>query len=107
MLEYDFDNPVHRQRRCRPPPPLEGEILTPEPEPTIVRVDVRHRRRSIAPRVVTIGALVIVVLILFRSPGALILLAALVPPTMWIAAGVIVAILTLMAIISKVRGHPF
>jgi hypothetical protein len=39
-LEWDFDNPKHRQRRRRPPPPMD-EVLEPEPTPR-VRVEIVH-----------------------------------------------------------------
>ena len=77
-LEWDYDNPKHRSRRRRQLLPLEGEVLGPEPEvePRIhVTVEHRHvnqRQPNILPRLVTIAAFVVVLaLILVRSPGAL------------------------------------
>src|ERR1700730_14050262 len=113
--EIDFDNPVHwkRQRR-RPPPILEGEILTPESEPRIHRVEiVHHHRRNISAsgpspqRIVIVVAFVILGLILFRSPGALILLAVIIPAWFWLAAGVTVAVLVIASIRNHLSGNPF
>jgi hypothetical protein len=59
--EYDFDNPVHRRRYRRPPPPIEGEILEPDSEPhirvTVEHRHVNHRQSNILPRLVTIAAI--------------------------------------------------
>jgi hypothetical protein len=109
-LEWDIDNPKHRQRRPRQPPPLDGEVLEPEPR---IRVEVVHRhqppRRSIAPQMVTIAALVVLVLILFRSPGALILLAVLLTaqPMLAVAIGGTIAVLIVAALWEWRHGRPF
>lgn len=108
-LEWDFDNPKHRQRRRRPSPPLEGEVLGPEPEvdrtPRIHHVEVvHHHQRHHGPtpqRLVIIAAFAVLALILVRSPGALILLAVIIPSWFWLAAGVTVAVL----VIAHIRNH--
>jgi hypothetical protein len=96
-LEWDIDNPKHRQRRRRrPPPPIEGEVLEPEPTAVIHRVEIvhHHRRQGPAPqRIVVVVALCVLAFILLRSPGALIMLAVLIPGHFWIALGVVIAAL--------------
>jgi hypothetical protein len=107
-LEWDYDNPKHRQSRRRPHPPLEGEILEPqsESEPRIhVNVNVHHRRSGNLPRFVIVGALLILAVIMLRSPGALILLGALIPSTVWIALAIIIAILVLVSIRERLAGR--
>jgi hypothetical protein len=106
-LEWDFDNPKHhRQRRRHPRPPLEGEILTPDSERQTIRIDVHHHS-SILPQAAIVGAFVVVALILVRSPGALIMLAVLVPPKVWIVCGLAAAILVIIAIRERLAGRPF
>jgi hypothetical protein len=107
--EIDFDNPVHwkRQRR-RPPPPLEGEILTPEPEQPTVHVVHHYRRHGPTPqRLVIIAAFAVLALVLLRSPGALVLLAVMIPSWVWLALGVIVAVLVLVSVREHRAGRDF
>jgi hypothetical protein len=109
-LEWDYDNPKHPRRRQPSTPVLEGEGLPQQDEQPRVRVEVIHHHRHHGPtpqRIVIIAAFVILALILFRSPGALILLAALIPGHFWIACGVIVATLAIIAINERLRGRPF
>ena len=75
-VEWDFDNPKHWQRRRRPPPILDGEILEPEvePEQPRIRVEVTHRyqppqRRSAPPP--WIVPLVVILFFSMVSPYAL------------------------------------
>jgi hypothetical protein len=49
----------------------------------------------------------VLALILLRSPGALILLAVLIPAWFWGALGVIVATLIIASIRERSRGRPF
>jgi hypothetical protein len=102
MRKEPWDWPEEpRQRRRRPPPILEGEIIEPQSEPRIHRVTVEHRhvdrrRQGIGPqRVVIVVAFAILALILVRSPGALILLGAIIPHWVWVTLGVIVAALVI------------
>ena len=47
-LEWDYDNPKHRQRRRRQPLPLEGEVLGPELEvepSSRIQVEIVHHHR--------------------------------------------------------------
>ena len=112
-LEWDYDNPKHRSRRRRQLLPLEGEVLGPEPEvePRIhVTVEHRHvnqRQPNILPRLVTIAAFVVLALILVRSPGALIMLAVLIPGHFWIAVAVVVAVLVIIAWRERRAGRDF
>ena len=81
-LEWDFDNPKHRQRR-RQPLPLEGEVLGPEPEPEPtprIRVEVTHhryvprRQRSTVPPWLIV--LFIIAALMWMAPlGTIILIA--------------------------------
>ena len=108
FLEYDFDNPAHRQRRRRQPLPLEGEILEPEPEQPTVHVVHHYRRHGPTPqRIVIIAAFAILALVLLRSPGALVLLAVMIPSWVWLALGVIVAVLVLVSIREHRAGRHF
>jgi hypothetical protein len=87
---------------------LEGEILEPEQEQPTVRIDVHHHRSGIRPQHLVIGAaLVILALILFRSPGALILLVVLVPRVMWLTIAVMVVIVAIVAWRAHRAGLPF
>jgi hypothetical protein len=118
-LEWDFDNPKHRQRRGRPPPPLEGDVLPPEdksPAPRI-RVEVRHhyqpRQRQAAPVPPWVIVLAIFAALTWVTPlgvvvavfmGAILVMAH---PTIAIAALVVVAILAIAAWRNHRRGLPF
>jgi hypothetical protein len=110
--EIDFDNPVHwkRQRR-RPPPPLEGEILTPESEPRIHRVEIVHNHRSgHVPQLIIAGALLFLVLRFLPQLGIGLLIAVALMvayPIVGIAFGVIVATLAIIAIRNHRSGRPF
>ncbi len=111
FLEHDFDNPVHRQRRRRLSPILEGEILEPQSEPERrIRVTIateRRRHNTLPQQVVIFVAFFVLALIAFRSPGALILLAVLIPNTIWIALGVVVGALVLISIRERLAGRDF
>ena len=110
MLEYDFDNPAHRRRHRRPPPILEGEILTPESEPRIHRVDIRHHRNGHIPQMIIAGALLFLVLrfLPYFGIGLLIAVALLIAyPIVGIVAGVTVAALVIIATLERRAGRPF
>ena len=96
-LPWDIDNPAHRRRRRRRQPlPLEGEILRPEPERTVHIVHHNRSSAGISPqRIVIIAAFVILALVLLRSPGALIMLAVLIPSWLWLSSAVVIAVLVL------------
>jgi hypothetical protein len=112
MLEYDFDNPAHRQRR-RPPPPLEGEILPSESEPRI-RVTVEHRhvnhrqRQHIPPWAI---AMLIVGALCWLSPFGLIVGFVLISvflamhPGFAIVLGVTVALVIIIAFRERLAGR--
>jgi hypothetical protein len=111
--EIDFDNPVHwkRQRR-RPPPILEGEILTPEPEPRVHRVEIVHMHRSsgYVPQLIIAGALLFLVLRFLPQLGIGLLIAVALMvayPIVGIAFGVIVATLAIIAFREHRSGRPF
>jgi hypothetical protein len=113
--EWDFPATMRARRgRRRRSPGHESipeiEILPPEPEPSprVHRIDIVHRRRSPSPqRIVIIAAFAVLALILLRSPGALILLAVIIPAWFWVALGVIVATLVIASIRERSRGRPF
>ena len=101
-VEWDaFPDPPKRSRRPR----IEAvEILPPRQPDRTVRLDVHHHHRSggINPhRLVVIAAFAVLGLVLIRSPGALILIGALIPHWIWLALGVTVAVL----IIANIRNH--
>lgn len=102
--EWDYDNPAHRQRRRSRP---EVEIMEPdEPRRAHVEITIRHRRPNIR-RLVIIAALVMLALILVRSPLALLMLAVLVGPQI-IATGLFVAlVLAIVAWREHRAGRPF
>ena len=111
-LEWDIDNPAHR-RRHRRPPPIDGEVLEPEPAPRIHRVEVtvHHRRRHQAPAWI-IPLAIIAVLSMVTPYGlivAIVMGAVLVTahPVVGIALGVTVAALVIVAIHERYRGRPF
>src|SRR5690242_1924699 len=85
-------------KRSRRPRIERVEILPPRQPERTVRVDIHHHRRSIiTPQMVTIGALIVLAIILLRSPAAMLMFAALVPSFVWLALGVIVAVLAIVA----------
>ena len=106
-MEWDFP-PTMRPRRK---PRIETvEILPPrQPERTVrLDVNVRHRSSGINPQHVVIAvALFILLLVLFRSPGGLLMLAVLVPPVIWLAMAVTVAVLVIANIRNHRSGKPF
>jgi hypothetical protein len=105
-FEHDWPPTMKYHRKARRIETV--EILPPRQSEHHVHVTVHHRHNGIRPQQVIIAAaLLFVVLILLRSPGALILLAVLVPPTVWIAIGIFVAILAIAAIRERWHGRPF
>jgi hypothetical protein len=94
MRQEFWDWPPEPEKRSRRP---QIEVLPPESEPRIHRVEVRHvdhRSAGISPqRVIIVVAFAVLALILVRSPGALILLGAIVPHWVWVTLGVVVAAL--------------
>ena len=115
-LEWDFDNPKHRQRRRRRPLPLEGEILTAEDEPT-PRITIEHRhvvhhhrqRQQIPPWAI---AILIIGLLCWCSPLglviALFMIGALVTayPTI-VALAILLALFVGIAIRERLARRPF
>ena len=89
-------------------------MLDPEPEqpePRIHRVTIEHRHvhhRSASPqRLVIIVALFVLGVICLRSPGGLLMLAVLVPSTVWLVIAVMVVVMAVAAWRAKRRGLPF
>jgi hypothetical protein len=116
-LEWDFDNPKHRQRRRRAPPPLDGEVLQPEPSPRIRVEHVHHirqhapiRRQQVPPWLIV---LLIVACLMWVSPlgvvvalfmGAILVMAH---PAFAAALFVVVAVLAIAAWRNHRAGQPF
>jgi hypothetical protein len=115
-LEWDYDNPKHRQRRRRPPPILEGEILEPEPSPRI-RVEVTHRtyqpRRQHSAIPPWLVALLIVAALMWWAPLGTIILIAIVSisiaahPTIGVAIAIFVVLVVGIAWRQRRLGRPF
>jgi hypothetical protein len=114
-LEWDFDNPKHKQRRRRQSPPLVGEILEPEPAPRI-RVEVMHRayqprQRSTVPRWLIV--LFIIAALMWMAPLGTIILIAIGSifiaehPTIAIAIGGMIALVIVFALRERWHGRPF
>jgi hypothetical protein len=119
FLEWDFDNPKHRQRRRRQPLPLEGEVLGPELEiepKSRVRVEVVHRyqpRRqhdAIPPWAI---AILIIGFLCWVSPLGTVIALVIIPiflamhPTVAIALGVFVALVIVVALRERWYGRAF
>jgi hypothetical protein len=111
FVEWDFDNPVHRQRRRRQPRPLEGEILEPdEPSPRI-RVEISVRRQPQRQTLPTwLVVLLIVAGLLWISPIGLIVAIAIVSilaiqhPLIVITSGLIIAALVINSLRKRSIG---
>jgi hypothetical protein len=109
MTKYEWDYPptMRPRRKAR----IETvEILPPRQPERTVRIDVHHHHRSggISPqRIIVVAAFAVLGLILLRSPGALIMLAVLIPPTVWIACGLTVVLLAIIGIRERVAGRNF
>jgi hypothetical protein len=120
-LEWDFDNPKHRQRRRRPEPVLEGDILGPETESyqdkPRIRVEVVHRayqprrqHNTVPPWLIVLA---IVAALLWMAPLGTIILIAIVSiffaehPTIAIAIGGIMALVIIIAMRERRAGRPF
>ena len=83
-------------------------MLPPEPEPRIHRVEIVHSHRSgINPQRIIVVAAFAVLLLIVRSPTAFIMLGVLIPPTFWIAAGIAIALLAIVAWREHRAGRPF
>jgi hypothetical protein len=107
MREWrEWDWPQEPRRRSRRP---KVEILEPEPTPRVQRVEIihHHRSRATLPHIVTIGSAILAALILLRAPTAILMMAVLVPPKVWIACGLAVALLVIIAIRERLAGRPF
>jgi hypothetical protein len=114
-LEWDIDNPKHRQRRRRPPPPvLEGEVLEPEPTPRI-HVEVHHRyvprqRQHVPPWLIVLA---IVAALMWMAPLGTIILFAIVSiffaehPTIAFVIGGMIALVIVFALRERRAGRPF
>jgi hypothetical protein len=111
-LEWDYDNPKHRRRRRRPPSPLDGEVLEPEPTPRIHRVEIihHHRRHDVPAWIVPLA---IIVLLSLVSPYALIVTIVLIAvfvtmhPMIGIVFGICLTLIIGMAVHERYRGRPF
>jgi hypothetical protein len=82
-----------------------------QPEPRI-RVEVHHhdhrRRHGPTPqRIVVVVAMVVLGLILLRSPFGLLMLAVLIPPIMWIIFAVMLAVVAIVALREHLAGRKF
>jgi hypothetical protein len=114
-LEWDFDNPKHRQRRRRPELPLEGEILLDEEPSPRIRVEVTHRyqpRRHSAPPAWLIVLLIIAAVMWISPFGAVVALVMLsifltAYPTVAIVLGVTIALMVIIALRERRAGRPF
>jgi hypothetical protein len=105
-VEWDaFPDPPKRRRKQK----RIVEVLEPEREQPTIRVDIRHHRsgRTLPQHLVIVAALLILAVIMLRSPGAMILLDALIPSTVLIAFAIIVAILAIVAFREHLAGRPF
>jgi hypothetical protein len=96
-VEWDaFPDPPKRRRKPR----IETvEILPPRQPERTARLDIHHhhRREGIGPqRLLIIVALVALAILVVRSPGALILISAIIPVIAWKVAAVVGAILFLL-----------
>src|SRR4051794_37987668 len=94
--KYEHDWPPTMRPRRRRPRIETMEILPPRQPEHHVRVTIttEHRRHNMLPqRLVIVAAMLILAMILLRSPFGLLMLAVLVPPTFWIAVGVTIAAL--------------
>jgi len=98
MTEWrEWDWP--QEKRSRRPRIETVEILPPQQPERTARLDIHHhhRREGIGPqRIVIVVAFIILALIMVRSPGALILLGAIIPVIAWKVAAVVGAILFLL-----------
>jgi hypothetical protein len=97
FLEHDFDNPAHRQHRR----PRVEEYLPPE------QPDYHHHDARGLQRWIIIAAVAVLVVILFRSPTALLMLAALTGWPTIAASLILVAILSVIAWRERRVGRPF
>jgi hypothetical protein len=111
-VEWDFDNRAHRKRRRRPPTPLEGEVLEPEPR---IHVEVVHRyqprrHNALPPWVI---ALLIIAAVMWVSPfGAVVAIvmgAVLVAahPTVAIAIAAALVLVVAIGVHQRRKGVPF
>ena len=81
------------------PRPIDGEVLEPEPTPCIRVEVVQHhqsRQGSTPQRLVIVAAMIVLGIILLRSPANL-----------WIAMAVTVAALIIIAMRERWHGRPF
>ena len=114
-LEWDFDNPKHRQRRRRPELPLEGEILLDEEPTPRIRVEVTHRYQPRRQRqqIPWLIVLLLVAAVMWISPFgavvALVIISIFVTayPTLAIALGGTIALVIIIAIRERRAGRPF
>lgn len=92
------------------PRPIDGEVLEPEPTPCIRVEVVQHhqsRQGSTPQRLVIVAAMIVLGIILLRSPYSLLMLAVLIPANLWIAMAVTVAALIIIAMRERWHGRPF
>jgi hypothetical protein len=104
---WDYPPTKHYHRKAQRPT---VEVLEPrEEQPRVHRVEIVHyRRHTIAPQAVTVAAIILLGIVLLRSPAALIMLAVLLMhPTILIAAGGFVALVVIIAAHERYRGRPF
>jgi hypothetical protein len=114
-LEWDIDNPKHRQRRPRQPPILEGEILEPQPEPRISVTVEQHHRSGFDARWILLPIAVLLVLRFLPAIGvALIVLLALAFTyplqggilAIWLACVIVIIVFDRRRRIAKRRNDP-
>jgi hypothetical protein len=116
-LEWDFDNPKHRQRRRRPEPVLEGEILLDEEPAPRIKVEVVHRayqprrqRSTVPPWLIVLA---IIAVLMWMAPLGTIILIAIVSiffaehPTVGIALLASLVLVVAIGVHQRRRGHPF
>ena len=117
-LEWDFDNPKHKQRRRRQPLPLEGEVLGPEleVEPASSRIQVeivhyhRRQRQHVPPWAI---AILIIGALAWVSPIGLVIALFMVGvfvtayPTVAIALGIFLVLFIGIAVRERLAGRSF
>lgn len=102
--EWDFDNPVHRQRRR----PQVEQYLPPE-QPRQLHINVRHSHRLAPPDLGMAAVVAFFALVLLSWPlrFGLLLLMAMAPRGFLIELAVMVAVVSIVAAIQRRRRRPF
>jgi hypothetical protein len=108
MRKEPWDWPQEPKKRSRRPRIESIEILAPPNPADQVRVTIKvHRRRNILPQVIVVGALILLALILFRAPSALLMLAVLIPSKVWLVLGLAAVLLIFIGVKERLAGRPF